>query len=168
MNAKVSRAKRKLEFVSSFLESPVKPERYHHARRSTLSRPDFHEDLHILTAEMEELFEFCEDNEIFETGEDGIGNFTVKKKEKEAVSIVQIKNNHGENHGKHVSLKGEIRFTGTGRGGEHWHVFSDHSGILPAMSREQKLDGKGVVDGIFDKTKTSGQHFLEIRSFRKC
>ncbi len=67
--------------------------------------------------------------------------------------------------GNHVIIDGSLQFVSSNERGEHWHRFSDGTGTLIAVGKENLNGRSGTLFGVARQTPVGKQLFVEIRNF---
>ena len=67
--------------------------------------------------------------------------------------------------GESVIIDGELELMRKKGNGEHWHIFTDESGMVTAVSDKELVEGHGTLFGVARQTITGKQVFLEVKNF---
>jgi hypothetical protein len=168
---KIVRAGRKIRDLHRTLDSEKHLHKYMSAREKKKDRHPLHEDIEILHKDVEWL-RFSKKSSLY------LQNLGEREKKEEELPespghetplpypfIEDIMLNPENWSGKNVIMEGDIEFYNRKKNGERWHIFSDPTGMVTAVSEKELRDGAGTLFGVAWQTKTGKQVFLEIKNF---
>ena len=168
---KIVRAGRRIRALDSSLDSDLDLRRFLAEREAMKRKHPLHEDIEILKKDVEWL-RFSEPADHFIK--------SVGKKEEAPEPVIEDPG-AGEKGllpqvedvlldkeglvGESVIIEGDIEFYNRKKNGERWHIFSDHTGTVTALSTKELKNGSGTLFGVIRRTKAGRQTFLEIKNF---
>jgi hypothetical protein len=167
---KLIRAGRKMAAVEKGLENRIELEKYMEKRKEAVKRHPLHEDIEILNKYVDYLrfsrtASLLADSPPPEKEQDIEDNLPVRGKTSLPIAYVQDLASFPERwSGRHVIIDGELERVNVNKNGEQWHRFSDHTGTLIAVSKND-AEGKGTLFGVARQTPVGKQLFLEIKNF---
>lgn len=167
---KLIRAGRKVAALKKGLESNIELGKYLEKREKTAKRHPLHEDIEILNRYIDYI-RFSRSASLLHDApppEKNDDEESLPRRGKTTLPIAYVHDvlSYPERwSGHHVIIDGELEHVNTNRDGERWHRFSDHTGTVIAVSRQEIDSNKGTLFGIARQTPTGKQLFLEIKNF---
>ena len=172
---KVVRAGRRMRALEHGLRSDEHMERYARHRESAPKRHALHEDIDILKKDVdwlrfsEEACSFVDtvtDQKEQEIGTEDMLQIAAERSPLIA-TLVEISLEPERWAGRSLIIEGQLTHNHRTKHGDMWHMFSDGTGTMPAVSRREFCSGTGTLFAIARKTPSGGQPYLEVRNFRK-
>lgn len=168
---KIVRAGRRIRSLDSSLDSDLDLKRFLAGREESKRKHPLHEDIEILKKDVDWL-RFSEPAARFIQSVGEKKEATAPENEdadaeaKGSLPVVEdvLLDEEGL-VGESVMIDGDIEFYNRTKNGERWHIFSDHTGTVTAVSTKELQCGPGTLFGVIRRTKAGKQTFLEIKNF---
>jgi hypothetical protein len=168
---RIVRAGMRIRSLHRSLDSDAGMRKYLAAREESRGRHPLHEDIEIIKRDIDWL-RFSEPAALFlqSMGEKGESPEPVTEDAgKEAPGLFPVVEDvllDGEGMaGESVIIEGDLEFYVRNKRGERWHIFSDRTGMVTAVSSKELQNGPGTLFGVVRMTKAGRQTFIEIRNF---
>ncbi len=168
---KIVRAGRRIRSLDSILDNEIDLKRFLEAREESRRKHPLHEDIEILKKDVEWLrFSEPADHFIKSVGKkEQAPILEIEEPSEEAKRLLpQIEDVLLDDDGmvdESVIIEGDIEFYNRNKRGERWHIFTDHTGTVTAVSTKELKNGPGTLFGVIRRTKAGKQTFLEIKNF---
>ncbi|MBN2330996.1 MAG: hypothetical protein JXC85_04210 [Candidatus Aenigmarchaeota archaeon] len=168
---KILKAGRRIRSLDSSLDSELDLKRFLAEREEMRKRHPLHEDMEILKKDVEWL-RFSQESAQFiqsvgkadEAPEPEAADAGAETRGSLPVVEDVLMGDHGL-AGESVIMEGDIEFYNRKKNGERWHIFSDRTGALTAVSRKELRTGPGTLFGVIRRTTAGKQTYLEIKNF---
>jgi len=169
---KIVRAGRKLRELHKAVEDEKEMHKYASKRNAKKIHP-IAEDIDILKAEIDRLRFSREADVIYDIFADRENKSDEKAEETPEtsppfISVEDIMLDPERWSGKNVIIDGEMEFYSKNRKGENWHIFTDRTGVVTAVSERMHMYGPGTLFGVARHTHTGRNVFIEIKKFRSA
>jgi len=168
---KIVKSGRKVRSLHRSLRSELELKKYMAEREGKVDKHPLSEDVGILKKEVDWL-RFSRESSLYLKGlaaqrekEEQPAEIPVKEPSLLMPSIEDVLLDSEKWSGESVIIEGELEFYSRNKLGEHWHIFSDRSGMVTAVSGKELENGPGTLFGIARQTKAGKQVFLEIKNF---
>ncbi len=166
---KIVRAGKRIRSLHQGLESETKLRHFLAEREERLGRHPLMEDMKILQKEVDWL-RFSQPATMYleSMREDEKIAVPVKLEPAPSLptpSIEEVLLDPDKWSGENVIMEGDLEFYNRNKNGDRWHIFSDMTGTVTAVSGKELKSGSGTLFGIAWKTPKGKQVFLEVKNF---
>ena len=152
------------------LENDVEFSKYVENRKSKIEKHPLHEDIEIINKYINYI-RFSRPASLFHESpsvseKDSVDNVHLRGRTKFPFAVASdVISNPDRWSGNHVIIDGSLQFVSVNDKGEHWHRFSDGTGTLIAVGKDNLNEREGTLFGVARQTPVGKQLFVEIKNF---